>query len=433
MKRSFTRYESFLIAILTFLQFTAILDFMVLSPLGAILMPELNITTTQFGVVVSAYAWSAGISGLLAAGFADRFDRKKMLIFFYSGFIIGTFLCGIANSYSFLLVARIITGIFGGVMGSITYAIVTDVFPLEVRGRVMGFLQMAFAGAVVLGLPIGMYLADKFDWHATFLLIVALCVLILVIIILYVKPVDAHITGKSERKAVEHLIRTVSNLTYGKAFTSTILVATAGFMLMPFGSAFVVYNNGIDIKYLAMVYLVNGVIGMVAAPMIGKLADSMGKYIVFCICSVIMIGAVVIHSNLGIIPLWIVMVLSTLAFIGYAGRMISSSALLTAIPESSDRGAFMSINSAVNMMSGGIASLIGGAIVHQVPETNYIVNYDVLGYMVAGATVITVIIMYFIDQMVKNAARLRQAQSDMELKTQADGLDIGRQTSTDSV
>jgi predicted MFS family arabinose efflux permease len=401
MKRSFTRYESFLIAILTFLQFTAILDFMVLSPLGAILMPELKITTTQFGIVVSAYAWSAGISGLLAAGFADRFDRKRMLIFFYAGFLFGTLLCGIADSYEFLLVARIITGIFGGVMGSITYAIVTDVFPLEIRGRVMGFLQMAFAGAVVLGLPIGMYLADKFDWHAAFLLIVGLGAVIMMIIVLYVNPVDAHIASQNDRKPVEHLIKTVSNLTYGKAFTSTILVATAGFMLMPFGSAFVVNNNGIEMRYLAVLYLVNGVIGMIAAPLIGKLADSIGKYIVFCIFSVVMIGAVVIHSNLGITPLWIVIILSTLAFVGYAGRMISSSALLTAIPDPSDRGAFMSINSAVNMMSGGIASLIGGAIVHQDSVTKHISNYDVLSYVVTGATVITVVIMYFIDRMVK--------------------------------
>jgi predicted MFS family arabinose efflux permease len=374
---------------------------MVLSPLGAILMPELKITTTQFGIVVSAYAWSAGISGLLAAGFADRFDRKRMLIFFYAGFLFGTLLCGIADSYEFLLVARIITGIFGGVMGSITYAIVTDVFPLEIRGRVMGFLQMAFAGAVVLGLPIGMYLADKFDWHAAFLLIVGLGAVIMMIIVLYVNPVDAHIASQNDRKPVEHLIKTVSNLTYGKAFTSTILVATAGFMLMPFGSAFVVNNNGIEMRYLAVLYLVNGVIGMIAAPLIGKLADSIGKYIVFCIFSVVMIGAVVIHSNLGITPLWIVIILSTLAFVGYAGRMISSSALLTAIPDPSDRGAFMSINSAVNMMSGGIASLIGGAIVHQDSVTKHISNYDVLSYVVTGATVITVVIMYFIDRMVK--------------------------------
>jgi MFS family permease len=172
-------------------------------------------------------------------------------------------------------------------------------------------------------------------------------------------------------------------------------------MLMPFGSAFVVNNNGIEMKYLAIVYLVNGLIGMIAAPLIGKMADTIGKYVVFCIFTVVMIGAVIVHSNLGIAPLWIVTVLSTLAFVGYAGRMISSSALLTAIPNSSDRGAFMSINSAVNMMSGGIASLIGGAIVYQSPETKQIMNYDVLSYVVTGASVITVVIMYFIDEMVK--------------------------------
>src|SRR5688572_14796154 len=164
MKKTFTRYEVFLISILTFLQFTIILDFMVLSPLSAILLGELNITTAQFGIVVSAYAWSAGISALLAAGFADRYDRKKLLLFFYSGFIIGTFLCGIAPDYVFLLIARIVTGIFGGVIGSVTYAIVTDIFSLQVRGRVMGFLQMAFAGAAVLGLPIGVYLANTWGW-----------------------------------------------------------------------------------------------------------------------------------------------------------------------------------------------------------------------------------------------------------------------------
>src|SRR5688572_1800028 len=153
MTRTFSRYEVFLITVLTFLQFTIVLDFMVLSPLSAILLPELKITTAQFGMVVSAYAWSAGVSGLLAAGFADKFDRKKLLLFFYSGFVIGTFLCGIATDYTFLLIARIVTGIFGGVIGSVVLAIVTDIFSLNVRGRVMGFLQMAFAGASVLGLP----------------------------------------------------------------------------------------------------------------------------------------------------------------------------------------------------------------------------------------------------------------------------------------
>jgi predicted MFS family arabinose efflux permease len=405
MKSPFSRYHVFLIIILTFLQFTIILDFMVLSPLSAILLPTLGITTAQFGMVVSAYAWSAGVSGLLAAGFADRYDRKKLLLFFYSGFIIGTLLCGIASDYVFLLIARIITGIFGGVIGSITYAIVTDVFTLQVRGRVMGFLQMAFAGASVLGLPIGLYLANEMGWHTPFLMIAGLCTVILIFIILYLKPVDTHLAIRSAHNPAGHLKQTISNFNYGKAFAATVLVATGGFMLMPFGSAFLVNNNGIPITDLPMLYLITGIVTMIVMPFIGKLSDSLGKYIVFCICSAFMIVATVIYCNLGVTPLWLVMIFSVVMFTSYAGRMVSSSALFTAVPEPGDRGAFMSINSSVNMVSGGIASLLAGTIVHQT-STSHIENYDVLGYVVAGASIITIGMMYIIDKMVKQKQAL---------------------------
>lgn len=400
MNRTFSRYEVFLILVLAFLQFTIILDFMVLSPLSAILLPELKITTAQFGMVVSAYAWSAGISGLLAAGFADKYDRKKILMFFYSGFIVGTFLCGIATDYAFLLIARIVTGIFGGVIGSVAFAIVTDIFSLQVRGRVMGFLQMAFAGASVLGLPIGLYLTNTFGWHSPFLMIAILCVMVMVFIVLYVKPVDAHLAIKSARRPLEHLLQTVLNPVYRKAFASTILLATGGFMLMPFGSAFAVNNLGVSLKDLPLLYMVTGICAMITAPLIGKLSDTVGKYIVFCICSSVLIAAVVIYCNLEIVPLWVVISFSVLMFINFSGRMVSSSALLTAVPEPPDRGAFMSINASVNMVSGGIASLIAGSIVYQT-QTGHLENYDILGYVVSGATIITMGMMYLIDQIVK--------------------------------
>jgi len=165
---TFTGYQNFIVTILAIVQFTVILDFMVLSPLGAILLKELSITTAQFALVVSAYAFSAGAAGLLAAGFADKFDRKKLLLFFYGGFIFGTLLCGLAPNYHFLLIARIVTGIFGGVMSSISYAIITDLFAIQVRGRVMGFVQMAFASSQVIGIPLGLFLANMFNWHAPF-------------------------------------------------------------------------------------------------------------------------------------------------------------------------------------------------------------------------------------------------------------------------
>jgi len=195
-KAVFTRYEVLVIAILAITQFTVVLDFMVLSPLGALLMKELTINTSQFGNVVSAYAFSAGIAGLLTAGFADRFDRKKLLLFFYSGFIFGTFLCAIAPDYDFLLMARIVTGLFGGVISSVSFAIITDLFKMEVRGRVMGFVQMAFAVSQVMGIPVGLLLANNFGWHSPFFMIVGLAILVVVVIFIYLKPVNEHLKLK---------------------------------------------------------------------------------------------------------------------------------------------------------------------------------------------------------------------------------------------
>lgn len=218
--KTFSSYEVFVIAILSILQFTLILDFMVLSPLGPFLMPDLKITPAQFGMVVSAYAFSAGLSGLLAAGFADKYDRKKLLIFFYTGFIAGTLFCGLANTYPMLLLARTITGIFGGVIGSITLAIITDLFRLEVRGRVMGFVQMAFASSQVLGLPVGLYFANLWGWHSPFIMIVLVSGVVMTTIIIYLKPIDGHLKIKSDRNAFVHLAKTASNSVYLKTFAA---------------------------------------------------------------------------------------------------------------------------------------------------------------------------------------------------------------------
>src|SRR6476469_1612485 len=135
-KIKFTSYQVLVILLIALTQFTVVLDFMVMSPLGDMLMKSMELNTKQFGLAVSSYAFSAGISGLLTAGFADKFDRKKLLLFFYVGFILGTLMCGLAHSYPVLIVARIITGLFGGVIGSISMAIVGDLFAIEKRGRV---------------------------------------------------------------------------------------------------------------------------------------------------------------------------------------------------------------------------------------------------------------------------------------------------------
>src|SRR5580698_200738 len=190
LARGFSRYQAVLIALLAFVQFTFILDFTIMSPIGAIILPALDISASQFGVAVSVYAFSAGISGVLAAGFADRFDRKRLLLFFYVGFTAGTALCALAPNYHLLLLGRIVTGLFGGVIGSVVLAIVTDLFALHLRGRVMGFVQTAFAASQVLGIPVGLFLSNHWNWHVTFGALVGLSIVAIAAVSLVMKPVN---------------------------------------------------------------------------------------------------------------------------------------------------------------------------------------------------------------------------------------------------
>ena len=396
----FTKYQIFIIAILTILQFTLILDFMVLSPLGAILMEELSLQPNQFGLVVSAYAVSAGASGLLAAGFADKFDRKKLLLFFYVGFVFGTVLCALATSYEFLLMARIVTGIFGGVIGSISFAIISDLFQLELRGRVMGFVQMAFSVSQVLGLPIGLYLANKFSWHSPFWLIAGFSVFVGVAIVIYMKPITEHLKLKNDRNAFQHLWKTLSHTEYLRAFLATILLATGGFMLMPFGSAFSINNLKISMEDLPILYGATGIFSMVFGPISGKLSDKFGKYKIFVIGTIITIIMVAIYTNLTQTSLWVVIIINVLMFAGITARMISASSLMTAIPQMQDRGAFMSINSSIQQISGGAAAALAGVIVSQ-ENDGTMKNYPFLGGVVIASMLIAIVMMYVLDKQIR--------------------------------
>ncbi|HMH23927.1 MAG TPA: MFS transporter [Puia sp.] len=398
-ERTFNPYQVFIISIIAIIQFTVILDFMVLSPLGAILMPALHISPSHFGLVVSAYAFSAGAAGLLTAGFADKFDRKKLLLFFYVGFILGTFLCAIAPDYPFLLAARIVTGVFGGVIGSISLAIVTDLFRLEVRGRVMGFVQMAFAASQVLGLPLGLVLANRFGWHSPFFMVGSFGALVGVVIVIYMRPITEHLKLKSDRNAFVHLYKTVSQVPYLKAFLATTLLATGGFMLMPFGSAFSIHNLGLKIEQLPLLYGLTGIAAVVMGPLTGKLSDKIGKYNMFCIGTFISIVMVAIYTNLGVTPFWVLVVINIILFTGIMARMISASALMTAIPVPAERGAFMSVNSSVQQFSGGIASMVAGLIVLE-GYGGTLLHYNTLGYVVIAAMLICVYLLYFINKSI---------------------------------
>lgn len=396
----FTPYQKFVIAMLALLQFTVVLDFMVLSPLGDILMKSLNIIPSKFGLVVSCYAFSAGISGILAAGFADQFDRKKMLLFFYSGFILGTLCCALANTYWLLLCARIVTGLFGGVIGAISMAIMTDLFPIQQRGRVMGFVQMSFAASQVLGIPIGLYIANSWGWHAAFLMIVLLAIVISILVFFKMKPVDHHLAIQSDKSPFLHLWHTLSNNTYQTGFIATAFLSIGGFMLMPFGSAFLINNVQITQQQLPLIFMFTGIASIVIMPLVGKLSDRIDKFVLFTGGSVLAIIMVIIYTNISPIPLWQVVVINMIMFMGIMSRMIPVTTLTTSIPDMRDRGAFMSINSSLQQMAGGIAAICAGFIVTQPAKASPLQHYNILGYVVAAVIVVCAFLVYRVNVLV---------------------------------
>jgi predicted MFS family arabinose efflux permease len=399
-----TGYQKFVIFILAITQFTVILDFMVMSPLGDILMKSLKMSPSQFGVAVSAYAFSAGISGLLTAGFADKFDRKKLLLFFYIGFILGTILCGVVNSYEMLVAARIITGLFGGVIGSISMAIVADLFSIQQRGRVMGFLQMGFGASQVMGIPIGLYLANKWHWHTPFLWIAVMAAIVTILILFRLKPITQHLAVKQEKSPFKHLLHTVAKRDYRIGFTATALLSIGGFMMMPFGTAFAVNNLMVTHEQLPLIYMVAGVSTLVFMPFIGKLSDKIDKLKIFAAACIWMIAVVLIYTQLSATHLWLVIAFNVLMMIGITGRMVPSTALVTGIPDLHDRGAFMSINASLQQIAGGVAAAAAGMIVVQKDSFSPLEHYNTLGYIVAAITLISILLMYRVDRLVKKKA-----------------------------
>lgn len=397
----FSSYQILVIALLALLQFTIVLDFMVLAPLGDFLMKSLSMTPKGFGLVVSSYAFSAGASGILAAGFADKFDRKKLLLFFYTGFIVGTLCCALSTNYEMLLGARIVTGLFGGVIGAISMTIITDIFAVHQRGRVMGVVQMGFAASQVLGIPIGLYLANIWGWHSSFLMIVILAIMIGVTILFTVKPIDKHLALQSDKSPFLHLWHALSNRSYQTGFLATAFMSVGGFMLMPFGSAYLINNINITQQELPLVFMFTGLSSIVIMPIVGKLSDRVDKFMLFTGGSVLAILLILIYTNLSPIPLWQVVVVNMILFMGIMSRMIPATTLTMSVPDTKDRGAFMSVNASLQQMAGGIAALCAGLIVTQKTKSSPLENYDVLGIVVSVMIVICIFFVYRVSELVK--------------------------------
>jgi predicted MFS family arabinose efflux permease len=263
----------------------------------------------------------------------------------------------------------------------------------------MGFVQSAFAGAQVLGLPLGLWLATHFGWHSGFLLIVAVSTVVGCVIVFRLKPIDSHLNSGPKRHPLRHLWLTAIRPRYLIGFAATILLSTGGFMLMPFGSTFSVHNLGLRLEQLPVIYMITGICSLVSGPLLGRLSDSVGKYRIFVAATVVGAAIVVYYTRLGATSIGEVILLNIVLFSSISARMVSAGALTSAMPELSDRGAYMSISSSLQQFSGGFASWIAGLVVVQA-GSGELLHYPKLGLFVASSMIASALLLYLVHQIV---------------------------------
>ncbi|MDP3514731.1 MAG: MFS transporter [Sulfuritalea sp.] len=392
--------ERVLLLTLAGVQFAHILDFMIMMPLGPILMKELGVGTHEFGLLVSSYTFSAAFTGLLAAMFVDRFERKRLLLTMFALFAVATLACGLAPGYWTLLAARGTAGAFGGVLGSMVQTMVGDLIPFERRGRASGTIMSAFSLSTVAGVPLSLYLANHFGWRFPFIFIAALSCGFLLLGWKMLPALRGHLPGaivsETERAhplaAMAAVLRDANHL---RALLFMALIMFSGFSVIPYITIYVTANVGIRQEDIPLIYLFGGTATFFTSRLIGRLADVHGKIRVYrwmALCSML---PLLVQTHLGPVPLWLMIVWSTVFFIFVPGRMVPAMAIVTSAVQPRLRGTFLSMNGAVQQLASGSASWLGGAMI-AADASGRIVGYGNVGWLAIGATVIA---MLFVGQI----------------------------------
>lgn len=369
--------EGALLLLLACVQFTHIMDFMVMMPLGPQLMRELNISAAAFGNIISAFGITAGIAGLAMAPFADRFDRRHLLLFCYAGFTFGTLACGLSKTPGMLMAARAMCGAFGGVSSAALITIVADVVPAERRARGMGIIMTAFSAAAALGVPLGLKLAQMWKWEAPFLVIAGLAAIVWVVLAKILPPVRGHL----DRGDVDHRQDFITLLKDRNAWTgiSLMMICVLGhFMVIPYLAPYLVGNVGLDEGNLFLVYLVGGVVTIFTGPFVGRMADKHGRFKVFVVLISVACMIVFHLSTSGPLPLWHTLLNAAIFFVFASGRFIPAQATISLAVPSSRRGAYMSLVSCARDLTTGITAAIGGMVVVK-GASGEIQHFDRLG------------------------------------------------------
>jgi MFS transporter, DHA1 family, inner membrane transport protein len=392
--------EKLLLLVLAGINFTHIMDFMIMMPLQEYLVPVFGISPKQFSWLVAAYGISAGCCSLTASFFVDRFDRKKVLLIAYSGFIIGTLACAFAPTYQMLMLARVVAGLFGGLIGAQVLSIVSDTFPYERRATAMGALMGAFSLAAIAGVPSGLYLANHFNWHVPFVAIGIMAVLVLVIAFKIIPPVTSHIASASHNPfEIYTLIFKTRNMQMGLLMMFTLIVAH--FSIIPFIAPYVEKNVGFTKNDVAAMYFWGGVVSLLSSMVVGRLADKFGKHLVMGVLLVASALPVYLITNIGVTPLWQALFICCLFFALGGGRMIPAQAILSSVVRPQQRGGFMNVAAALQQIGTALTSVVAGTIVTK-NEVGLLVNYNWVGYMGIALSVVCLFIMFSVKPIEEN-------------------------------
>lgn len=377
------RSERRILFVLGGIQFTHILDFMIVMPLGPQLIRTLHIDTHEFGLLLSSYTFTAAAAGLLAALYVDRFDRRRLLLTLYLLFIVATLACGLAPGYTSLLVARAAAGAFGGILGAAVQTVIVDVVPFERRGQAMGRVIGAFALATVAGVPLGLMLAEhlpQLGWRAPFFFMVAVSLPVWVAGYRVLPSITAHMERARSGSALRPVIETVRDPAHLQALLFIALMVMTSFAVIPYIALYYTVNLGMTERFISLMYLVGGAATLVSSQWIGKLADRHGKLRTFRWLVLASFLPILVTTHLVPVPSWIVLLNATVFFMLVSGRMIPGMAMASSVAHPNVRGTFMSLASSVQMGASGLASLLGGMIIAR-DASGHVIHYNLVGYL----------------------------------------------------
>jgi predicted MFS family arabinose efflux permease len=381
------RRENIIAYVLGAIQFAHILDFVIMMPLGPMLMRELSISPSKFGILVSSYTFAAGIANFLASLVADRYERKTILQICFAGFISGTLFCALAPNYESLLIARILAGTFGGVLNAVVFALIADLISVERRGAATGIVMSAFSVSSVIGVPIGLALAEWFNWHAPFIFIVIIGLAFWFLAHMMIPLIGNAGTATSPRDTLKNFWEVMSDKKHVYGFLLTSLLGFGIFMIIPFLSPSMVKNVKIAETDLKYVYLVGGAATIFSARFIGRLCDRLGPFRVFSVVMLISFIPIIAVTHLGPSPLWLLLTFSTMFMMTGSGRFIPAMTLLGLMVNPKKRGTFMGLENAFRQIASGVSSMLAGLILYE-SSSGELMNFNILGYIALLTTLL---------------------------------------------